>query len=351
MMKSFREEVESIAAQLAATRRTFQTGDVLARLPEVSRQYVQPILREMAQKGLLVQAGKGRAAGYASPEHADVLNKLFRRRLLNKGLEEHIVFDELKQSAPFLSKLKENVFSIYDYAFQEMLNNAIDHSRSKAITVATQQTNGQLSFEIKDTGIGIFANISSKLKLGSELAAIGELMKGKTTTDPENHTGEGIYFTSKAADVFVLESHNLRLIVDNKLADVFVEELPRRLEGTRVRFSVDAKSKRHLSDIFRRYQTDPEDHAFNQTEIRVKLFTIGSVYVSRSQARRVMAGLDKKFKTVILDFDKVQTIGQAFADEIFRVYRRRHPEMTIRATNAVPSVQFMIDRAEANLAG
>lgn len=349
MVKSFKEEVEAVARQLAATQRTFQTGDVLARLPDVSRQYVQPILREMAQRGLLVQAGKGRAAGYAAPEHADVLNKIFRRRLLNQGLEEHIVFDDLKRSAPFLQKLKENVFSIYDYAFQEMLNNAIDHSRSKTITVATQQTDGQLFFEIKDTGIGVFANISNKLKLDSELEAIGELMKGKTTTDPENHTGEGIYFTSKVADIFMLESHNLRLIVDNKLNDVFVEELPRHLEGTKVQFLIDAKSKRHLSDIFRKYQTDPEDHAFNQTEIRVKLFTIGSVYVSRSQARRVMAGLDKKFQTVILDFDKVQTIGQAFADEIFRVYRKRHPEMAIKAINTVPSVKFMVDRAEANL--
>lgn len=350
MVNSLKEKVEEVAMQLADSQRTFQTGDVLARLPDVSRQYVQPILREMAQAGLLAQAGRGRAAGYAAPEHADVLNKLVRRRLTNEGLEEHIVFDELKRAAKFLQKLKENVFSIYDYAFQEMLNNAIDHSKSKTITVATQQTDGRLFFEIKDTGIGVFANISSKLKLDSELAAIGELMKGKTTTDPENHTGEGIYFTSKAADVFILESHGLRLIVDNRLDDVFVEELGRHLEGTRVQFVIDAKSKRHLSDIFRKYQTDPEDHAFNQTEIRVKLFTIGNVYVSRSQARRVMSGLDKKFKTVILDFDKVQTIGQAFADEIFRVYRGRHPEMTIKATNTVPSVQFMIDRAEANLA-
>jgi anti-sigma regulatory factor (Ser/Thr protein kinase) len=349
MTKSLKAEVETVALQLADTRHTFQIGQVLSRLPEVSRQYVQPILHDMATRGLLVQAGKGRAAGYAAPEHADVLNKLFRRRLVNQNLEEHIVFDDLKRKAPFLSKLKENVFSIYDYAFQEMLNNAIDHSGSKTITIAIQQVDGRLLFEVKDSGIGIFANISSKLGLDNELAAIGELMKGKTTTDPDNHTGEGIYFTSKAADTFILESHDLRLLVDNKLPDVFIEELPRHQAGTRVRFVIDAKSKRHLSEIFRKYQTDPDDHAFNQTEIRVKLFTIGSVYVSRSQARRIMAGLDKKFQTVILDFDKVQTIGQAFADEIFRVYRSRHPHMTIRATNTVPSVQFMIDRAEATI--
>jgi anti-sigma regulatory factor (Ser/Thr protein kinase) len=295
----------------------------------------------------LAQAGKGRSAGYAAPHHADALIRLVRRKLVNQALEEHIVFDGLKREAPFLSKLKENVFSIYDYAFQEILNNAIDHSGSKTITIATQQSDGKLSFEVKDSGVGAFANICSKLGLGSELEAIGELMKGKTTTDPDNHTGEGIYFTSKVADTFTLESHGLRLLVDNELDDVFVEELPRHQSGTRVRFRIDTKSKRHLSEIFRKYQTDPGDHAFNQTEIRVKLFTIGTVYVSRSQARRVMAGLDKKFQTVILDFDQVQTIGQAFADEIFRVYRNRHPEMTISAVHTAPAVQFMIDRAQA----
>jgi len=348
MNGSLKSQTEQIARQLATTQRTFQISEVLDRLPQpVSRQYVQPILRELVAQGDLVHAGRGRAAAYAAPKNADVLHRLYRRRLTNKDLEEHVVFEELKAAAPFLSKLKENVFSIYDYAFQEMFNNAIDHSQSATITIATRQGDGSLFFEVADSGVGVFANIQHKLKLQDELAAIGELMKGKTTTDPEHHTGEGIFFTSKAADEFVLESHSLRLRVNNKINDIFVEELDRYRKGTRMRFWINAKSLRHLSEIFRKYQTDPEDHAFNQTEIRVKLFTIGTVYVSRSQARRVMAGLDKKFTTVILDFDHVATIGQAFADEIFRVYTIRHPDMTIKTTNTNPAVQFMIDRANS----
>ncbi|GAI71454.1 unnamed protein product, partial [marine sediment metagenome] len=35
-------------------------------------------------------------------------------------------------------------------------------------------------------------------------------------------------------------------------------------------------------------------------------------------ARRVLTGLEN-FKTIILDFREIDTIGQAFADEIFRV--------------------------------
>ena len=55
-----------------------------------------------------------------------------------------------------------------------------------------------LSFIVNDSGIGIFRNIMQKRNLKSELEAIQDLMKGKTTTMPESHSGEGIFFTSKS---------------------------------------------------------------------------------------------------------------------------------------------------------
>lgn len=82
-------------------------------------------------------------------------------------------------------------------------------------------------------------------------------------------------------------------------------------------------------------------------KVRIKLYTMGTVYVSRSQARRVLAGLEK-FETIILDFDKVPTIGQGFADEIFRVFQKKHPRKEIVPANTNEAVQFMIDRVEKN---
>jgi len=58
-----------------------------------------------------------------------------------------------------------------------------------------------------------------------------------------------------------------------------------------------------------------------------------------------MSGLDK-FKTIVLDFDKVTTVGQAFADEIFRVFQERHPAINIVPINMVEPVRFMIERVE-----
>jgi hypothetical protein len=51
---------------------------------------------------------------------------------------------------------------------------------------------------------------------------------------------------------------------------------------------------------------------------------------------------------VIFDFAEVKTIGQAFADEIFRIFKREHPELEIVIINANLDVQKMIRRAESH---
>ena len=184
------------------------------------------------------------------------------------------------------------------------------------------------------------------MKLDSEIEAVQELLKGKTTTKPKGHTGQGIFFTSKVADVFELDTYDYRLRVDNEVDDIFLLPLDNQVRGTRIQFKISINSKKHAGAIFKKYQTDPEDTAaFDKTEIPIKLYNMGTIYISRSQARRVMLGL-QKFKSVILDFDKVPTIGQAFADEVFRVWASRYPDTKISAINTNEAVKFMIDRVE-----
>jgi len=88
---------------------------------------------------------------------------------------------------------------------------------------------------------------------------------------------------------------------------------------------------------------------FDKTRVGVAMFKAGSDYVSRSQARRLLAGLEE-FSEIELDFARVENVGQAFADEVFRVWRTSHPEKVLRVTNASQDVQFMISRALAQSA-
>jgi formamidopyrimidine-DNA glycosylase len=86
------------------------------------------------------------------------------------------------------------------------------------------------------------------------------------------------------------------------------------------------------------------DFAFAVTRYRVKLLELGVRFVSRSEAKRLMRGLDK-FQEVILDFTGVAGVGQGFADEVFRVWGRAHPATRLVAENMNPAVSFMIERA------
>ena len=52
------------------------------------------------------------------------------------------------------------------------------------------------------------------------------------------------------------------------------------------------------------------------------------------------------FKTVVLNFEGVPTIGQAFADEIFRVFANSHPEISIVPIKQNSEVKRMIEAAK-----
>lgn len=333
---------------LKAEKRATSTD--IARRFGFTRQYASQVLRVMTNAGEIIKFGSTRSAFYTLLELIDEVGpSAAHRRLKNQNIKEHEVFDELVAVFPAFRVAPENVRSIIHYAFSEMLNNAIEHSRSKNIEVKMEREGSIIRFVVSDFGIGVFRNVMQQRHLKSELEAMQDLLKGKVTTDPKAHTGEGIFFTSKVVDRFVLESFGRRMIVDNVIPDVFFQEEKRINRGTRVIFTISRSSTRHLNKIFKRYQSKPGSYAFDKTEIRVRLFTMGTVYVSRSQARRVLAGLEK-FKKVILDFDRVPNVGQAFADEVFRVFQGRHSEISIVPVNMNETVRFMVELVEKRIA-
>jgi anti-sigma regulatory factor (Ser/Thr protein kinase) len=301
---------------------------------------VNVIVNSLVKEGKLMKVGSTRNAVYMHPAHARAVSTVIKKRFANKGLKEHEVLDALEKRNSLLRSLPENIRSIFTYAFSEMLNNAIEHSSSAHVEV-TIEKNKDLTFSINDYGIGVFKNIMHKRHLQSALEAVQDLLKGKTTTAPQAHSGEGIFFTSKIADIFSLESFGYTLTVNNLLKDVFFEETKPAKRGTKVYFQVSSDSAKHLIDVFKQHQSDPEERAFDKTEI--KLYAMGTIHISRSQARRVLSGLEK-FRLVVLDFDHVPNIGQAFADEVFRVFKNAHPTIALQPINMNEAVQFMVER-------
>lgn len=346
-MENRQEEMLDFVAENGST-----TSPEVARFFGVSRQQAHALLRTLVRSGRLTRLGKTRYARYVPSGSLLPIRDEIVLTLENENLKEHEVLADVRERFLPLRTASENVRSIFDYTFSEMLNNAIDHSQSKRIEVrvtvsgSTAQGDPELfSFTVRDYGIGVFRNVQEKRNLVSELEAMQDLLKGKVTTAPEAHSGQGIFFSSKAADRFSLRSYGWEMRVDNTLPDIFFLKDDSVIEGTEVRFDIAYRSPQHLIEVFRAFESEDGSQDFDRTEIHVRLFVHGTIHVSRSQARRILMGLEK-FKRITLDFDRVPAIGQAFADEIFRVFRIRHPGIRIDVVHATEAVQFMIHRVD-----
>ncbi|MDO8519790.1 MAG: DUF4325 domain-containing protein [Deltaproteobacteria bacterium] len=323
-----------------------KTAQLVQRF-KISRQALHPHLKRLIREGFILSFGTSRKTTFYALNSLAVIKKLwpdqkeFRKKYKRQGLKEDAVFEEISRQPFLLGSLSKGAKNSFQFAFTEMLNNAIDHSASRFVDVRAWSNPQNSSFEIDDHGIGIFENIRSKKKLGSEMEALQDLLKGKVTTQPERHSGEGIFFASKIADLFTIESHKKRLQCDNRLPDIFVSDI-RQKQGTKVIFEIANHSRKNLADLFRAYTN--EEFKFQKTRVTVKLFQEGETYVSRSQAKRLLHALDP-FEEIILDFKGVETIGQGFADEIFRIYAGENQKKKVIPIHTGENVDFMIARA------
>jgi len=266
-------------------------------------------------------------------------SKQYRYEYKNDGtLSEDAVWE--KDIKKHFAGVPENVRHIWVYGFLEIFNNAIEHSKGKKIRVVIEENRIATSLAIADDGIGIFYNIKTKLNLLDEKDALLELAKGKRTTDTARHSGQGIFFSSKVFDSFIIVSKGISFGT-NSAAD-YDNRANKKKYSTLVCMSLANNSSKKLKDVVDEFSTEvPGD--FDKTIVPVRLAN-SSDLVSRSQARRILAGLEL-FKEAKLDFNEVEYIGQAFADEIFRVFKNFNPDTVIIPQNANAGIQNMIDRA------
>ncbi len=258
------------------------------------------------------------------------------------GLEEDVVWREYDIQQ--LGELPDNVLNIWHYGFTEMLNNAIDHSDGEVVSVSVEKNPAGTQIMVSDDGVGIFRRIQEALNLNDERHAVLELAKGKLTTDPENHTGEGIFFSSRMFDEYAILSGGVYFSHEHNKPEDWIMERKNPQNGTTVFMKIANNSSRTVKSVFDKY-TSGEELRFDKTVVPVSLARHGNErLVSRSQAKRLLARIDK-FKIVILDFSDIDQIGQAFADEIFRVFKLQHPEIQLYFSRANPEVESMIIRA------
>jgi len=243
------------------------------------------------------------------------------------------------QVKPLLTGLPQNVVDIYYYGLTEILNNAIDHSESASADISVELTDAIVKIGIKDFGVGIFDHLRQELSLPDDRQTILELVKGKLTTAPERHSGEGLFFTSRMFDRFSVCSN---VCLEQSSGNWLICEEVEPVQGTRVEMELRLPSTRTSRDIFKEYASEENDFEFVKTMIPVHLAQYGDEeLISRSQAKRLLHRLDG-FKVILLDFLGVQSIGRSFADEVFRVWALKHPNIRIVSVNQNRAIERLI---------
>lgn len=308
---------------------------------DISRQTASRHLKGLTNEGILVAAGNTYARKYSLRQ----LSHETMEFIITPDLAEDVVWRE--RISPLLGEIPENVLTICNHGFTEMFNNAISHSEGTRITVDVSRTATEIQMGVIDDGVGIFNKITSELHLTDPRHALLELSKGKLTTDASQHTGEGIFFTSRMFDEFTIGSTPLyfsRERIDDE--DWLLETALRTgLIGTGIGMVINTNSRHTAREIFDQFASGQDNYGFTKTHVPVKLAKYErDQLISRSAARRVLARFEN-FREVLLDFDGVESIGQAFADEIFRVYRNAHPNIDVIPVRMSSEVADMVGRA------
>lgn len=238
--------------------------------------YASRILQNLVDGGQLFKTGSTKNSRYylASAESITKAKQnvtLYNRVISGKAGHEvsKIAVHEIIKDAGkklLFDEMPENIKRIFDYAFTEMLNNAIEHSMTKKLLIKAEKKEEMISFEIRDYGIGIFNKIKQSLALNNDSEAIGELIKSRLATAKESHRGEGIFLTSKFADTLIIQSGTKKLVFNNLIEDVFIRTV-QKYKGTKVMFNINKQSTRNLNEIFTRYSGRDYTFELNKTLI------------------------------------------------------------------------------------
>jgi anti-sigma regulatory factor (Ser/Thr protein kinase) len=332
----------------AALRRPEELDLELAARTGVGRRTARRTLARLVELQWLVREGSTRRPAW----RPGVLRQVVQRYTLD-GLAEDLPW--ALDFAPNLA-LSPNLRRLVQHTFTELLNNAIDHSGGTQVAVSIRQTASHVQMLVSDNGVGLFERISQTFAIATPALAMLEISKGKLTSQPDRHTGEGLFFASRLADVFDLHANDSafqRRAWDERGWRA-QNGLRHRPAGTSVYAAFALDTQRTLDDVRRAYSVAEGDTfgaAFERTSVPLRLIaTPDEGLESRAQARRVGSRLGA-FRRAEIDFGGVPSVGHAFADELFRVLAPQRPGVELVPVNmnaGVAAVVTSVQRGAPN---
>ncbi len=291
-------------------------------------------VRDLIRQGVFEERLRG--------ETRELVWKPIFRSTVDPSLQEDKIWRDTV--APRLSDVSENVRTLLYHGFTEMVNNVVDHSAARNVVFGLRRYPQEVEIYVEDDGIGIFKKLQEECDLEDPRHVALELAKGRLTTDPARHTGQGIFFTSRMCDKFLIGSETTVCgQVDHGPWHIESKEYRR---GTTVRMVVRLDSQLTAKEVFDEFAA-PEPGGFTRTAIQVDLVRQGQTpLISRSQAKRLLVRCEN-FSEITLDFAGIPSIGPAFADEVFRVFHNRFPTVALIVTGDNEAVRKAIEQARS----
>ncbi len=277
----------------------------------------------------------------------DTRHRRYRPGLLRQVVQRYALAG-LAEDTPWAHDFAPNfafpvaVNRMVQHSFCELVNNAIDHSGGSHVTVSLRQTASQAQLLVSDDGRGLFSRIAETFAIDDPRLAVLELSKGKLTSQPQRHSGQGLFFTSKLADVFDLHANEVAFQQRGWDGQGWRSQHALKREGTSIYAAISLDTTRTLESVRKAYSLDGLGVGFERTVVPLRLITSDMAGLeSRAQARRVGTRLNE-FRRAELDFNGVPDVGHAFADELFRVLAREHPALELVPVNMSSAVAAML---------
>ena len=246
-----------------------------------------------------------------------------------------------KNILPNIVSLPKNLFEIVQFSITALLNNISDHSKATKLYFKLYLTYDDFHMIINDNGNGIFGHISSILNLNSIQSAALEIAKGQVTTDQENHSGDELNTVIHLFDVAIIESNGIFLKYINKSSN-YSSGPSLQQKGTRIHLKINPDSKRTCEKTFKKlFNTE---HRYTSVPIGILRQNKNDQINSRNQAKTIISNLNN-FKKVKFDFNNVDIIGPAFADELIRGLSKREKVAEVQWINSNEMIDIMMSHA------
>jgi len=305
---------------------------VMQRL-SIPRSAANGLLKKLVAGQWLVNQGTPRKPLYVP----GALRQVVQQYALN-GLLEDLPWR--RDFAPYLA-LPTEVRRMAQHAFTELVNNAVDHSGGTTVTVSIRQTPLHLQLLVSDDGCGLFNRIAQSFDITDPTLALFEISKGKLTSAPDRHSGHGLFYSSRLADVLDLHANSAAFQYRGWGGRSWHATRSAPHTGTSIYMAIALDTTRTLDEVLRGQSDGGYSYTFERTRVPLRLLSVDDALASRADAKRVAARLTQ-FGTAEIDFTGVERVGHSFADELFRVFSRDNPQLQLVPLGMNPQVAQMV---------